>query len=411
MIPFSVILWFSTCLISILNFIMMSWVFLIIKSRKEKNQKTSKYPKISVLIPAYNEEKNIAKCLKSVISSNYPKNKLEIIVVDDGSKDDTYKIASKFKRVKVFKIRHRGKWNAIKFGLKKCHGKFTLILDADTVIDKNAIKMMLKKMKKDVGAATIVPKIANNKNMLTTFQQIEYMLNSITRKGMNALSLGNMYVWGCGTIYRTKLLKRMRFKKSLTEDFYLTVEIQKLGYKVVISEKSFGYTRVPENLRDFVRQRIRWALGPIPVIKNNLKLLFNKKYKSLGYYSLPLQIFWYPYITLITPLIFIQIFHWIPYQNSIFKLSWYFFTWFSLAGPLYSIYMIPTWGFSIHTIVGILPAFFSTFLILYSLKKFREKIGIKQIFAIFFFFPYCLLINFCFIAAIFLFFIKRFSFW
>ena len=83
-------------------FVSVFFLLSLFEKRKIKS-KIKRFPKVSILIPAHNEEKNIGRTIKSLLNLNYPKNKIEIIVVDDGSTDNTYKIAKKFRKVKVYK--------------------------------------------------------------------------------------------------------------------------------------------------------------------------------------------------------------------------------------------------------------------------------------------------------------------
>lgn len=404
-IPLPLILNLSSIVLFTLNVLMLSWLFLIFKSFFQKTEQSKRdLPKVSILVPTYNQAKEISVCLKSINKLNYPKEKIETIVIDDGSTDSTWEIIKMFHHIKSFKQEHKGKFHALNFGLMKCKGDFILVLDADTTLEKNSLRNAVQRLSDKVGAITFVPKISNRKNFLAWFQNVEYHFNSLIRKGLNCLRQGGIYVWGCATLYNAKILKKIKFPGSLTEDLDLSIEMQKSGYKILLSENSFAYTKVPSNLMKLLRQRIRWNLGGLHAIEKNRKLLFNYKYRELGAYLLPSHFYWYPFVFLIVPLIILQILYWLPYQlESIPKIFWYFFTWFSFAGPLYTIYMIPHWGFSLPTLLGILPAFITTFTSLLSLKFFKEKIDAKNLFATFFLFPYFFFLNFSTILAVFIF--------
>ena len=108
--------------------------------------KSKKFPSISILIPAFNEEKTIADAIKSCLRLNYPKRKLRIIVIDDGSRDNTYNIAKSFEKtgiVKVLRKRNGGKASALNFGLKHCKSELIMTLDADSEIHPDSLKTCL----------------------------------------------------------------------------------------------------------------------------------------------------------------------------------------------------------------------------------------------------------------------------
>ncbi len=139
-------------------------------------------PGISVVIPAYNEEKAIGECLGSVMSSNYPEEKLEVIVVDDGSTDSTPEIVKKYAKVKLLFQKHKGKSEALTLGAKAAKHEFVMTLDADTIIDRNCIKELVKPFNDIIiGATTGASTVRNRKSLLGVFQNIEYHYNNLIR--------------------------------------------------------------------------------------------------------------------------------------------------------------------------------------------------------------------------------------
>lgn len=154
-------------------------------------------PSISIIIPCYNEEKNIKKCIYSISKANYPKTKLEVIVIDDGSIDNTRKILSK-SGIKLINSEHVGKSAALNLGVNKARYDFILALDADTTIDKNFIKNIVKPFEdKKVGATNGSCLAKSDNNMLETFQKIEYFGHSMIRKAFSDVySNGLWFFWG-----------------------------------------------------------------------------------------------------------------------------------------------------------------------------------------------------------------------
>jgi len=388
----------NSVLLFSLFIVFSSWYLLLLISflKKEKVKKIKKFPKVSVLISAYNEEKNIKKCLESVKNINYPKNLLEIIVVDDGSTDKTYEIAKK-EGVKVYKIKHSGKAKALNFGIEKCSGEYILIIDADTIVDKDFIIEALKRMDKNVVAVSASMDVLNEKNIITLFQKIEYIFASLFKKALNSLETGCLYIFGAATIYKASILKNLKFKNVSTEDFDLAVRIQSKGYKIVQIDK-IAKTIVPEKLHSLYKQRIRWYSHALYLFKF-YKFSFFKKISSLSLYTLPLTYFWYLFAILNIPLTFYQIYYWIPKDNLVEAVC-FIFRWFSFFGTIYNIYMLQFWQINLNLVLGIIVGVQSFLFILLSLIYYK-KLDLKTILASFFMYPYFFfIINFSLIFSI-----------
>ncbi|MEM5811363.1 MAG: glycosyltransferase [Candidatus Aenigmatarchaeota archaeon] len=382
-----IILQISSVYLTVFVSLIFSWIFLITKRfLKEKNiGKLDHYPKVSVLIPAYNEEKNIEECIKSVLNTKYPK--LEVIVVDDGSKDKTFEIAKKYTK-KVFKINHSGKANALNFGISKAKGEFIFVLDADTIVEKNIFEKLLPYFKnKNVAAVTPMIRIKKQKkfSILENFQVIEYSYQNVVGFGLSTLKRGTLNLYGAATIYRASILKKIKFDGSnLVEDFDMAANIQSKGYKIVVG-RVFAYTKVPIKLKNFISQRIRWAVGGLKTVIKFRKSFFNLKKGSFGLYSLPIFSFWYVFVPISFFCIIYQIIYWIP-QNS-FEIPFYFFKWFSIFGPINSLIMLPVWGVKYYIIVGSLSGLLTFSIALFSLKV-NNELNFKNIIFSFFLFPY-----------------------
>ncbi|MEM5881598.1 MAG: glycosyltransferase, partial [Candidatus Aenigmatarchaeota archaeon] len=333
----------------------------------------------------YNEEKNIEECIKSVLDTKYPK--LEIIVIDDGSQDKTFEIAKKYTK-KVFKIKNSGKANALNLGISKAKGEFIFVLDADTIVEKDIFEKLLPYFKnKNVAAVTPMIRIKKQKkfNILENFQIIEYSYQNVVGFGLSTLKRGTLNLYGAATIYRASVLKKIKFDgKNLVEDFDMAANIQSKGYKIVVG-KTFAYTKVPIKLKNFISQRIRWAVGGLKTVIKFRKSFFNLKKGSFGLYSLPIFSFWYVFVPVSFFCIIYQILYWIP-QNS-FEIPFYFFKWFSIFGPINSLIMLPVWGTKYYIIVGSLSGLLTFSIALFSLKV-NNELNFKNVIFSFFLFPY-----------------------
>jgi len=393
----SSVLSFNAMLLLSLLVIHVSWYILLAISFLKRNEKKKieKYPLVSVLIPAYNEEKNIGKCIQSVLNLDYPKNKLEIIIVDDGSTDNTYNVAKRYK-VKVYRIEHRGKHFALNYGLEKCRGEYILILDADTLISKEFLRKAIPSFTKGVGAISAAMNIWNDKNVVTLFQKVEYIFASLFKKALNSLDRGSLYIFGAASIYRASLLKKLKFKNVSTEDFDLAVRIQAQGYKTIQID-SVAYTKVPESVKLLYKQRIRWYSHALHLFKL-YRFKFFKSFSSLSLYTLPLTYYWYFFAILSVPLTFYQIYYWIP--RSFFEALFFIFRWFSFFGTLYNIYMLQFWQINANLILGILISILSFFFILLSLLYYKQ-LNLRTFMVSLFIYPYFFfIINFSLIFSL-----------
>ena len=369
-------------------------IFIISRFFTRKNPNFE--PKVSVVIPAYNEEKNIQECIESVYSSNYPKNKIEVIVVDDGSTDGTLKIVKKFKGIKLLKQNHFGKVEALNFGAKNSSNEFILTVDADTILDKDCVMELLKPFaERNTGATTGNNNVRNKKPIIGTFQNIEYHFSNLIRNSFSTVFNNGIWFSGSLACYRKSALKKAgRFKKdTLAEDQDIALELRKAGYKNVNASTAFGYTIVPSNLKELYKQRARWWIGTLQAIVKN-KSLFSRKASGSILFLYINQFWWSFYAFLSLPLIIYQVNYWLPYNlNSFFNLFNYLFRWFSLMGPIYVIYKIPDFGVSIYSIFGVLSGLLTTILSIAALKLFKDEITFKNLLAIFFYFPYTIVLN------------------
>lgn len=255
-----------------------------------KNPKNKKQYSVTVAVPAYNEEKTIAKTIRSLLKIDYPKDKLKLIVVDDGSKDNTYKIAKKFenKGVKVYTKKNGGKATALNFALKKTNTDLFGALDADSFVHPAALKRIVGFFN-DPKVMSVTPsmKIYKPKTILQKVQYIEYLIGIFLRKIFAFLD--SIHVTpGPFSIYRKSFFDKYG-KYALnnpTEDIELALRIQSKGYRIENSVDASVYTVGPERFRDLMKQRVRWYMG---FTENVLKYknLFGLNYGHLGVFILP----------------------------------------------------------------------------------------------------------------------------
>ncbi len=353
-------------------------------------------PDISMIIPSYNEEKNISNCIDSIHASDYPQSKIEVIVIDDGSTDNTLNVMKSYDGIKVLKQDHKGKSEALNLGVKFAKNEFIMVIDADTVLDKNCINELLKPLiDSNIGATTGTSKVKNSGNIWTIFQNIEYHYNNLIRKSFSSVFNNGIWFFGALACYRKTVLEKIgHFKKdTLTEDMDIALEIYEAGYRTFHAHSAFCYTIVPSTLKELYSQRSRWWMGVLQSLVKNKKLFSNKSCPSILFLFIN-QFWWSFYAILSLPVIIYQVNYWLPYNNADFlTLFGYLFRWFSLSGPFYVLYKIPEWGLNFHNFFGVFSGIISAILIFASIKMFKDKINFKNIFAAFFYFPYTIILN------------------
>ncbi len=274
-------------------------VFILLFLKHRKDYLTSPIwkgntPKVSIVIPAYNEGKYIKECLETVLLIDYPGDLLEIIVVDDGSTDDTYKIAKSFeslsKSVRVFTKKNGGKGAAINFGLKLISGDLVATMDADSYLTPGVLKGLVPYFDDpDVMAATPDVKIRASGKWIKELQRIEYMMILFSRKLLSFIDSVPVTP-GPFSIFRSSVFEKIGLfdEKNLVEDQEIALRIQAHNFKIKSSLTAEVFTEPPESMADLIKQRVRWQRGGV---RNywHYRSLIKPEYGDFGMYFVPLN--------------------------------------------------------------------------------------------------------------------------
>ena len=242
-------------------------------------------PKVSILIPAYNEEQTIAGTIKSALELDYPD--YEIMVIDDGSTDSTAKKAEET-GVKVLRQKNSGKANALNNALNHAKGELIATLDADSYVDKDALRNMVGFFKNpNVMAVTPTMKVVPEKGVLVKMQKAEYTFSNLMVKIFSLLD-SMMVTPGPFSVYRASVFRELGGFNGSTqaEDNEMALRIQSAGYIIKSSKKAVVYTKVPKTISALFRQRKRWYVGYLGNVKKYLRL-FNPRYGEFGIFVLP----------------------------------------------------------------------------------------------------------------------------
>ncbi len=274
-------------------FIGVFWILVLLQSKNNTDKQTKRaFPKVSVIIPAYNEEDSIAKTIKSVLNLDYPKHLLEVIVVNDCSRDKTVEIAKTFEKqgVKILTNKsNSGKAFSLNAGIGAATGSIVGCIDADCEVDSQALKSMIGYFDDErVGSVTPAVKILKPKGMLERIQHVEYLLNIFLRKMLAVVDAIHVTP-GPFSLYRKDVMQKIKGFDvgNLTEDMEIALKIHKAGYKIENSVNAVCYTICPDNWKSLFSQRLRWYRGAFSNMYKYKEMMFNRKYGNLGIFLLP----------------------------------------------------------------------------------------------------------------------------
>ncbi|MFA7315282.1 MAG: glycosyltransferase family 2 protein [Candidatus Paceibacterota bacterium] len=257
------------------------------------NLELASYPSVTVTVPCFNEENTIDKTVKSLLALDYPKDKLTIFLVDDGSTDTTWQKIKEFEshpNIKIFHKENGGKHTALNIGLVHAVSEFVGCLDADSFVHPQALKRIMKTFESYPKTMAIAPSIIvyNPKNILQTAQKIEYDMAVYTKKMLGFM--GGIHVTpGPFSIFRKKVFDDLGpYRKAHnTEDQEIALRMQEHGYKIDHCPDAYVYTVAPNSVLKLYRQRIRWIYGFIKNLIDYRRLIFKKKYGTIALFTLP----------------------------------------------------------------------------------------------------------------------------
>jgi cellulose synthase/poly-beta-1,6-N-acetylglucosamine synthase-like glycosyltransferase len=275
-------------------FIAIMWLLVLLTNRErfshETGKKTKRLPGVSVLIPAHNEENNIKMTLKSVLGLDYPKNLLEVIVIDDASTDNTKDAVEGVKNVTLLvNKKNMGKARSLNRAIKIAKGEIIACIDADSTVDSKILKKMVGHFDDpEVACVTPALKVLKPKNFLEKIQAAEYLLNIFLRKSLDVID--SIHVTpGVFSVYRKSVLEEVGGfdEDNLTEDMEIALRIHDAGYKITNSLDAISYTICPSSIRSLFKQRLRWYRGALQNTAKYKHMIFRPKYGNLGMFLLP----------------------------------------------------------------------------------------------------------------------------
>lgn len=265
-------------------------------------------PSVTIIVPAYKEERVIAATIRSLLNQIY-EGELNVIVVDDGSPDDTYGVVTREfgddPRVTVFKKVNGGKATALNFGIARSRGEIIVCLDADTQFTPTTVARLVAPLSDPkVGAVAGNAKVGNRHNMVTRWQALEYVTSqNLERRAFAVLNAITIVPGAVGAWRKSYVQAVGGFSDdTLAEDQDLTWALGEEGVRVRYADDAIAYTEAPDTLRTLIRQRFRWSFGTLQSVWKHKKITFRPKYGALGMIAMPNVWIFQLFYTAISPL-------------------------------------------------------------------------------------------------------------
>jgi biofilm PGA synthesis N-glycosyltransferase PgaC len=239
---------------------------------------TDEQPLVSILVPAYNEAAVIEASLRSLMVVDYPH--LEIIVIDDGSQDDTAILANRVAEksaipVSVISQANGGKASALNTGFIHASGDYVLVVDADSRVEPDSLHYGLRHfIDPEIGAVGGFVGVANTQKLICRFQALEYLQSlNFLRKALSRLGMVTVVPGPVGLFRREAILQVGGYREggqTFAEDADITMKLLSVGWKVAGDLSMAAYTEVPETAYALLRQRYRWRRGIYQAFSDNV---------------------------------------------------------------------------------------------------------------------------------------------
>ncbi|HII67488.1 MAG TPA: glycosyltransferase [Thermococcaceae archaeon] len=264
-------------------------------SRFKRPEIPEELPSVTILIPARNEGLVIRDTLRAMANLDYPKDKLEVLLLDDGSTDDTAKIAEEVSKdypfIKVIRVEGggSGKSYVLNYGLKLAKGEVIAVYDADNRPEPGALKDLVAMLSDETPAVTGKVKTMNwNRNILTRFICMEYLYFQLAGQAGKSKFYKTAILPGTNFVIRKELLEELGGwdEEALAEDLELSFRIILTGKKIAYTPLAVTWEQEPESLRVWFRQRTRWAAGNVHTVKE-----YVKRFKEIPSWGLRFDLF------------------------------------------------------------------------------------------------------------------------
>lgn len=262
---------------------------------KQVSRTNTSYPSVAVLVPCFNEEKTVAGTVESLLALDYPKDKLSIVIIDDGSTDRTFEVMKTFEyhpQITLLQKENGGKHTALNLGISRTNTELVGCLDADSFVAEDALTEIVKYFDDTtVMAVTPAVKIWNPNTVLERIQKAEYNMGVFLRKMFGVMDAIQVTP-GPFSLFRKKVFDELGgFKEAHnTEDMEIALRMQSKHYRIENAHTAHVYTVAPKTILSLYKQRVRWVSGFLNNVLDYRFMLFKKEYGHLGSLTLPFAI-------------------------------------------------------------------------------------------------------------------------
>jgi poly-beta-1,6 N-acetyl-D-glucosamine synthase len=274
---------FAFLVLLILRYVGLLW-FSYLNHLERDDRESLHLPPVTILVPAYNEGAVIQGSIRSLLELDYPR--YEILVIDDGSKDDTYVKAAAYEGergraiVRVLTKPNGGKARALNTGIAAASHDYILCMDGDSALHPQTLRRAIRHFEDPhIGAVAGSVKVVNRNNLLSSLQALEYIegLNMV-RAAQGFFRLVNIIPGPIGLFRKGALQEVGGYDHdTFAEDCDLTLKLLLQGWKIQYEPGSIAYTEAPEALLDLLKQRYRWTRGILQAISKHKRTLFDPR--------------------------------------------------------------------------------------------------------------------------------------
>lgn len=250
---------------------------------------------------------NILRTIESLLEQTYREK--EIIIVDDGSQDHTAeKVRSQYENhpnVRLYTKENGGKSSALNYGIERAQGEIIICIDGDTILERRAVNHLVQYLQEEnVGAVAGNVKVGNKTNILTRWQNIEYITaQNLDRRAFDMVNAITVIPGAIGGFWKEVVQKAGGFTHdTIAEDCDLTLRILAAGYRVRSCSRAIAITEAPEKITELMKQRFRWSYGIMQSFWKHKEKLFQRKYGSLGMIALPNLLFFQILLPILAPI-------------------------------------------------------------------------------------------------------------